>query len=93
MSAARSSRSHRTSHWLGIAMAVSLLILAGWAAFEGWHQPDQDDRNKYYIALFAPVAALAAYGLARALGLATSGGELADRCSVLILQRKTGKFA
>lgn len=63
------SRCHRTAHWLGIAMAVPLLVLAGWAGFEGWHQPDLDDRNEHYgVALFAPATALAIYALARAVG-------------------------
>jgi hypothetical protein len=45
------------------------LILAGWAALEGWHQPDPDDRNEFYgVALLAPLAALAAYGVARVVG-------------------------
>lgn len=87
-----------------IAVAVPLLILAGWAAFEGWHQPDQDDRNEYYaVVLFARGALKAALwradrsrasfdgGCARDWRI--SSGELADRRSVLILQRQTGKFA
>jgi hypothetical protein len=69
LSAAR-GRWHRATHWSGIALAVPLLILTGWAAWEGWRQPDFDDRNEFYgVALFAPIAALAAYGLARAAGL------------------------
>jgi hypothetical protein len=50
-------------------MAVPLVVLAGWAAFEGSHQLDLDDRNEHYgVALFAPAAALAIYALARAVG-------------------------
>ncbi len=63
------SQYHRTAHWLGLAMAVPLLVLAGWEAFEGWHPIDLDDRNEHYgVALFAPAAAVAIYILARAAG-------------------------
>ena len=54
---------------MGAAMAVPFLILAGWSAVEGWYQPDLDDRNEFYgVALFAPIAAIVTYGLARAVG-------------------------
>jgi hypothetical protein len=50
-------------------MAIPLVVLAGWAAFEGWRQFDPDDRNEHYgVALFAPAAALAVYLLTRAVG-------------------------
>lgn len=50
-------------------MAVPLLILAGWAAAEGWHQGDLDERNELYgVALAAPVAALTLYAFLRAVG-------------------------
>jgi hypothetical protein len=65
LSAAR-RRWRRAAHWSGAAMVAPLLILAGWAALEGWHQPDPDDRNEFYGV--APLAALAAYGVARVVG-------------------------
>jgi hypothetical protein len=68
MSAVR-IRCHHTAHILGIAVAVPFLILAGWSAVEGWYQPDLDDRNEFYgVALFAPIAAIIGFGLARAVG-------------------------
>ena len=67
--AGRGRRFHGVAHWIGIAVAAPLLIVAAWAALQGWREPDLYERNAMYgIAMFAPVAALIAYGFARAVG-------------------------
>jgi hypothetical protein len=63
------SRFHRIGHWTGAAIAVPLLVLAAWAAAQGAQETDLDERNAMFgVAMFAPAAAVAAYGLARAVG-------------------------
>jgi len=65
----RGRRFHRAAHWAGIVIAVPLLVIAARAGLDGWHQTDLDDRNEYYgVALLLPVAAFAAYTVARAIG-------------------------
>ena len=65
----RGRKFHRWTHWIGIVAVAPLLIAAAWAALQGWREPDLYERNAMYgIAMVAPVAALIAYGFARAVG-------------------------
>jgi len=59
----------RFCHWLGLALAIPVAVLAIWFTFTAWREPDLYERNALWgIVMFAPVAALALYVLVRVIG-------------------------